>query len=175
MSYVPHSPLGWGNPSYTYKSMDKRLQSNLTQRDLGVWVDDKLNRSQQCARSAKWANHVPMHQAQHCEPVKKGDCPTLHHTGAAPPQVLWAVLTASLQEGHQTMKVYPEEGNQNGEWFQGQEEWLRSPGLFSLEKSDGGTSLQSTTSSREQQSWRCWSLCWPVIGLLWNCVMRSSE
>jgi len=46
------------HPDYTYKLKDKRLESSSTERDLGVWVDGKLNMSQQCPLAAKRANCV---------------------------------------------------------------------------------------------------------------------
>ncbi|KAK4831727.1 hypothetical protein QYF61_018857 [Mycteria americana] len=50
--------LGQDNPGYMYKLGDERLQGSPAERDLGVWVDGKLNMSQQCTLAAKRANCV---------------------------------------------------------------------------------------------------------------------
>ena len=50
--------LGQANPVYTHKLRDERLESTPTENDLEVWVDGKLNMSQQCALAAKRANCV---------------------------------------------------------------------------------------------------------------------
>ncbi|GAB0204315.1 hypothetical protein GRJ2_002897100 [Grus japonensis] len=50
--------LGLVSPGYTYKLGDKRLESSPMERYLGVWVDGKLNMSQQCALAAKRTNRV---------------------------------------------------------------------------------------------------------------------
>ncbi|PKU36236.1 hypothetical protein llap_13459 [Limosa lapponica baueri] len=50
--------LGLGSPGYTYKFGDESLKSSPAERDLGGWVDGKLNTSQQCALAAKRANCV---------------------------------------------------------------------------------------------------------------------
>jgi len=45
--------LGWGNPGYMHKLGDGRLESSPAERHLGVWVDGKLKRNQQCDLAAK--------------------------------------------------------------------------------------------------------------------------
>ncbi|KAK4828405.1 hypothetical protein QYF61_026159 [Mycteria americana] len=43
----------------TFSLGDKRLESSLAERDPRIWVDGKLNMSQQCVLAAKRANRVP--------------------------------------------------------------------------------------------------------------------
>ncbi|KAK4818974.1 hypothetical protein QYF61_022641 [Mycteria americana] len=49
--------LRWSNPGYRYKLGYEKLESRPTERDVGVWVDGKLNMSQ-CAPVATRANHA---------------------------------------------------------------------------------------------------------------------
>ena len=87
--------LGMGNPGYTYKVVDERLQSSPAERDLGVWVDGKLNMSQQCALAAKRASHV-LGGIKHSIASWLREVIVPLCTGAAPPPVLCAVLGTSV-------------------------------------------------------------------------------
>ena len=44
--------LGHGNPCYQYKLGDVRMEHSPNEKNFGVMVDDKLDRSQQCALTA---------------------------------------------------------------------------------------------------------------------------
>lgn len=50
--------LEWGNPGYIYKLENDKLASSSAVKDLGGWVDGKLNMSQQCDLAAKVAIYV---------------------------------------------------------------------------------------------------------------------
>lgn len=50
--------LGWVNPGRMCKFGDKGLESNPSERDMGVWVDGKLNMNQQCVQASKTTSRV---------------------------------------------------------------------------------------------------------------------
>ena len=51
-------PLGRSNAGHTYKLEEEWLESSPAERDLGVLVDSRLKRGQQCALAAKRANRL---------------------------------------------------------------------------------------------------------------------
>ena len=78
--------LGWSNARHKYRLGEERLKSSPAERDLGVLVGSRLNRSQQCALAAERANPIlGGHQTEHDQLVKRGDYPAVFSVGAVSP------------------------------------------------------------------------------------------
>ncbi|KAJ7407605.1 hypothetical protein BTVI_62540 [Pitangus sulphuratus] len=126
-----------GNPRCTYRLENKRLESSPTERDLGVLLDGKLNISQQCLGSQQGQLCPGGHQAKHHQLVEGGVCPALLCTGVASPGMSCAVLgNLSIKKDTKLLESVQRRVMKMVKGLEGKpyKEWLRSLGLFSLQK-----------------------------------------
>jgi len=71
--------------------VDEWIESIPTETNLGVLVDEKLDRSWPCVLAVQKTNCI-LHQKKRGQQVKEGDSATLLHSGETPPGVLHPAL-----------------------------------------------------------------------------------
>ncbi|KAK4827430.1 hypothetical protein QYF61_017868 [Mycteria americana] len=129
--------LGRGNPGYTYKLGDERLESSPVERDLGVWVDGKLNMSQQCALAAKRFNCV-LSCIKHSIGSRLREVIVPLYTAVVEPHLEYCVQfwVPQYKKDIKVLECVQRRVTKTVKGFKGKtyKEVLRSLGLFSLEK-----------------------------------------
>lgn len=98
------STSGMDNPGCMDNLGNERLERSTVEKDLGVLVDGKLNVNQQCPGTQEGQPCSGVHQAEHQQAGKGGDCPTVLCTGAASPGVLGAVWGITTSNGYEVIR-----------------------------------------------------------------------
>ncbi|GAB0186239.1 hypothetical protein GRJ2_001089200 [Grus japonensis] len=104
--------VGQGNPKHDYRLGREWIESSPEEKDLGVLVDEKLNKSAMHACSPESQLYPGLHQKKHGQQVKGGDSAPLLHSCETSPGVLCPALGSPVQERHGLVGTSPEEGHE---------------------------------------------------------------
>ncbi|KAK4819741.1 hypothetical protein QYF61_010835 [Mycteria americana] len=129
--------LGRSNARHKYKLGEEWLESSPAERDLGVLVGSRLNRSQQCALAAKRVNHI-LGCIKHSIISRSREGIALLHSVLVWPHLWYCVQfwAPPLKKNGKVLDCIQRRATKLVTGLEGMsyEEWLRSLGLSSLEK-----------------------------------------
>ncbi|PKU36391.1 hypothetical protein llap_13305 [Limosa lapponica baueri] len=110
---VPH--LGWGNPKHKYRLGREWIESNAEKKDLGVFVDEKLNMSQQFALAAQKANCI-LGCVKRSMAIRSREVTLPLYSTLVRPHLEYCIqLWGPQHKGHGSIGVSPEEGHEDDE------------------------------------------------------------
>ena len=113
--------LGRGNPGYTYRLGDEMLERSPAERHLGVFIDSKMNMSQQCALAATKASCV-LGCIKHSIASRSREVIVPLYSVLVQPHLKYCVKFGASQYKKETKLLEcPEEGDEDGEGPRGED------------------------------------------------------